>query len=350
MSTMRYALSGVTFSMMICLWTSQLFGTDQLRRTFEHGNATINMTVSTETVQVAEPFQLMLEVVVPPGSIVRFPNYESQLASFEVIDSEELLDLPTASGRLSRVAWTLESLQAGDLEIPPIAISIVDAQSSAPAASSDDIDKHQYLFQTEPVGLRVRSAIEAQADPTQIKDIHSVIDVPIPTQSTNWSTWILPAMFGAAIALSIPIFILRKRSRPSATAWAKSKLKALRIELATSNGNPQNSSLHASDVLASIDGTVREYLALQFRNVDTAQTTEEMLGAVENLNAQTSGSKQVAIAQLTKLFTAADAAKYAGLKIDQRDVSSLWKDADQAIELLGQLATEAPDPSREGQK
>ncbi len=89
--------------------------------------ATIVAKASTNSVQVAEPFTLEWTVTAPVGAKVAFPSIGKQLGEFDVVDTEDLFDIPDATAVDART-WTrrltLESIVTGELKVPTMEIQV----------------------------------------------------------------------------------------------------------------------------------------------------------------------------------------------------------------------------------
>ena len=112
----------------------------------------------------------------------------TSLGEFDVIDHRDVNDLPSANDDGTRV-WkrelTLETITGGDLSVPAVEVGITNGGQTEMAKS-------------DPIAVRVVSVLEGQADPTQFRDIHSVVDVDVPqVQQANtklvvvrgWREW-----------------------------------------------------------------------------------------------------------------------------------------------------------------
>ena len=69
-----------------------------LTRTSRDGNVELTVRLSDQQVQVAEPIVLEFELVAPPGTAVRFPEFGEQLGNWDIVHLERLEDVPVEGG------------------------------------------------------------------------------------------------------------------------------------------------------------------------------------------------------------------------------------------------------------
>lgn len=318
----------------------------------QHGDATVTLSLSNDVVQVATPFDLVVEVIVPKGTRVALPNFAGQLGELEVLNTEQLSDLPVAGGRLTRVRWTLESLRSGELRVGPITIQLSRApvgarastagttpSESAPSQSALAQSLKTQSIQTESLPLQVRSTIEQQADPTQFRDIHPPIDVALPSARTRFA-WIGfgLAAAGLVIAVAMGLLLTRRSGRIEPADWATAELTALRQALVADESSELQSTFDASDSI------IREFLTLQFDGLGTSQTTDELLAGIARLPGVTTERNE----HVARLLQAADAVKYAGRAITRAEMRAHLDSGLDAVEQLRPLTGTIPATHREG--
>jgi len=310
---------------------------EQRTITKQHADAKVTLTLSNDQVQVAEPFELLVEVVAQAGTLVRFPDFGAKLGSLEVLNTEQLTDLPVADGRLTMTRWTLESLKSGDVVVGPIAIQLNSTTGPAPEtrtqatqtqASRTQASQSQTI-QTEPIRLQVRSAIEQQADPTQFRDIHAPIDIELPGATTTFGwLWLGLAAIGVVLAIAIACMLARRTRSPEPADWATLQLKALRLALRTDNSMDLPSTLQTSDKI------FREFMTLQFEDFASTHTTDETLASVARLP----GIREDQLERVTRLLQTADSVKYAGREITSGEMQTQLDDCLEAVDGLRQTA------------
>jgi len=87
----------------------------------------ISIHADRNSVQIADPFDVVIQVVTNDGASVRFPTVPPQLGRFEVIDHRNLLAVPSEANNgtnKSTQRLTLETLETGNLTIPSIEVVV----------------------------------------------------------------------------------------------------------------------------------------------------------------------------------------------------------------------------------
>ncbi len=282
----------------------------------------VSATVSKSSVQVAEPFTLELTVEVPVGTRVIFPATGDRIGDFDVVDREDLFDIPDAVSSELR-QWTqrltLESIVTGELKIPSIELQITDQHGSRAVRS-------------DPVPVRVISVLEDRRDPTQFRDIQSVVDIAVPqTQSNAPLWWAVGGISGLTCALALGMLISRRKRWLTPKQWALQQLDQLGQEVNTESANTKLISIELSNI-------IREYLQLQFDLPEVGRTLQELIEQIE--------SRRYAAADiinsLRALSSLADKAKFADLDLSPAGLKSLVADSRQIVERL----CSDPEPQR----
>lgn len=277
--------------------------------------ATLTSNVSSTTVQVAEALTLELIVTASVGSKVDFPSIGTSLGKFEVIDQVDRLDVPSADNPMQRTwtLWlTLESIVTGDMEIPSLEIQIRGSGGKIQTLRSD------------PAPIHVISVLEDRADPTQFRDIKSVVDMELPDRpaaSYGWLWWTLGTASGVALAAMVYVAVRKRKAWLLPNVWAVRELDQLR----SSDAFKSASSELVAENLTTI---LRDYLELQFDIASSFQTTGELLQRIRSnqfLNAAT-------IHEYTEFFENADLARFAGLRLSPTELAKALDDAQRLIE------------------
>lgn len=268
---------------------------------------TVTAVVSADQVQVAEPFTLEVTVEANQGSKVTFPRGQTALGDFDVRDTSDAFDIPSVDDPKKR-KWTrvlkLESLSAGELQIPPMNIQVGENGKVA-------------LLATQPISVRVASVLEDRADPTQFRDIESVVDVSIPeTERNSMVSWGIGIAGLAALALLVGVAVQRKRRWTTPLAWASDQFDAL---------DPADEF-----VLAKLSQIAREFLVMQFEIPETGSTPQEITAGLltdTKIDAETCD-------RFNKLFDLADKSKFAGLQLSPEESARAIGDSRTLIEQL----------------
>ncbi len=285
--------------------------------------------VSTSSVQVAQPFSLEITVTAPTGAKVVFPSWDGQLGQFDVLDTQDLFDIPDGSTSDART-WTrrmmLESIVTGDLSIPPIEIQVTGAGGSK-------------VIRSDSIPVRVVSVLEDRSDPTQFRDIQSVVDVAVPeTRSNAWAWWVLGSVAGIGFLTAAGAFVSRRNQWLTPKEWAFQQLDQLGQAVdSPSADSPPATSEAVSMELSKI---VREYLLLQFAIAESGRTAQELVQVIESRELV---GPQIAMS-LNALFHLADKAKFAGLDLSQTGLQSVIRDSRELIQQISDQ-TEAKTPT-----
>jgi hypothetical protein len=270
--------------------------------------------VSKTSVQVAEAFSLTLTVSAPSGSRVTFPATVGKLDDFDVIDTQDSFDIPDATA-LEERTWTrrltLESIVTGERIISPLEFQVRS-------------DKGLQVLRSEPIAVRVTSVLEERADPTQFRDIQSVIDVAVPTKTSNaWLWWTVGGSVGLACFAAMGLALSRRNRWVSPKEWAMQELDELESSIDYHTVGDETTALPLSKI-------VRDYLLMQFAIPESGLTPQEIVRWIES-NHSVDGQ---AIAKLNELFGLADKAKFAGFQISPAGLKSAISDSRDLVQRI----------------
>ncbi len=293
----------------------------------EHGKVELTVTLSSDAAQVAEPLTVNLQVVAPEGVSVAFPEYGSQLGTFDVTHVRSTPDIPDGVRRIWQQQLTIETIKTGQLEVPAIDIAIFGlsvnegASGTADSSAAKSQETTQRMISTKPLRVQIASVLEDRADPTKFHDIQTVIDVPIPVENSNvWIVWIGVGMGGLVLTSLAALAILRRRSYLSPAAWALVEIEELKKSTAMEFAD-------SGAVMESLAGIVRQYLALSFEGFAGYQTSDELLASARTLLQIGEAENE----QLSQLFSLADNSKFAGLALSPSELSEALQQASDFI-------------------
>lgn len=281
-----------------------------LTATTSAGQPVVSAFVSEDSVQVVEPFTLNISVQADQGAKVNFPELQNRLGVFEIRDIQDAFDVPDAHNVNLR-NWTrtltLESVDTGDLHIPPLNLQVTQGGSTT-------------QLTTQPIAVRVASVLEDRSDPTKFRDIQSVVDVPLPeppaTRGIPWAAVATLSLLG--LALCVGAIAYRRRQRITPQTWALRQIEAL---------NPDSPKL--AEQLSQI---IHEFLMLQFEMPDTGslgrgRSAQEI---VQSLFDQHRIEALVA-ERVRALVDLTDQAKFAGLRLSPEETKSAIADARELV-------------------
>ena len=322
MKTITRKFRTVAFAMLGLFFTATAFA-NAPAIALSNG-AEVAAVVSQTDVQIAEPFQVELTVTAPSGSKVALPAISDQLGEFDVLNTQDIADVPSdvsADQRIWRRRMTLESITAGDLQVPALEIQVADGTESQAFTT----------LSTQPITVRVLSVLEGRADPTQFRDIQSVVDVYVPQpESYSWFWWSLGGMGTASIAAAAIAMVARRQTWLTPVQWATRELDSIQSSAVTQSKYSESISQELSTVL-------RDFLELQFEISAPVQTTKELLSEVDH--------RKILQPELTqrysKLFAVADEAKFAGLSLTESQLSRM---IDEARSIIIEACLYEPEP------
>ncbi|QDV85858.1 BatD family protein [Planctomycetes bacterium TBK1r] len=272
---------------------------------------TVTATASTNSVQVAEPFTVDITVNAPAGAKVAFPAIADRLGEFDVRDSQDRFDVPTANGRTWARRIELESIATGDLVIPSLDIQV----------SEGEIAK---LVQTQPINVRVVSVLEDRSDPTKFRDIQTVVDVNVPeVKSGTWMLWAMGGVAGACLCAIAGLVLSRRGQWLTPKAWAIEELDELESLIDTNSVDCETTAQKLSEI-------VRSYLLLEFGIEDAGRTPQELVNEI----VATERIAKEATDRLSTAFMLADKVRFAGVELSASAMKSAVNDSRELIERI----------------
>lgn len=277
----------------------------------------LQATVSADNVQVADPFRLTVVAETPDGVSLQWPPTAESLGPFNVLEVQEVREIPTAGGRRSIRVYRLDSYESGQLQIPPIELNYIDRRPrSADGGSADGA--LQGSAQTEPLTVTITSVLEDQTDPSQFRGIHGVVDLPAEASRP----WGLLAATAATVALAVAgLMLVRWRgSRPIHPAQtALDGLDRLQQQ-------SRERSASGQWLVTEVTAVLRRYIEQGFQIAAPRLTTREFLEHAREAKVFDAVQQQ----RLTEFLESADRVKFGGVEPD-------WSQASQAIEQARQF-------------
>ena len=309
-----WALKMIVSGLFIFLFAG-LTQAKPLKTSYREQGIEVSISMSTTSVRVAEPFTVTYELTSPPDKKLVWPAVADQLGPFDVIKSNDFFDIPGDSGRIWKRVLTLESIQSGDLEVPSLAVNMVSSDSKGDRSEATEVIN----IAAQPV--TVTSVLEGRADPTQFRDIQSVIDVKVPVEETSdWTTWGVTGLGVLSLAcIAFVAMAVRGRSI-TPEKWVLQQLDALSARVAE---NPAGNHQHITELTEM----TKHFLALQYDIPASQQTTHELL---LNLADRNIGSTQVRD-ELSHILSFADEVKFAGLDLSVDELQTAIQTVHQCV-------------------
>jgi hypothetical protein len=168
-----------------------------LSRQYRHESVTVIISVSKTNIATSGKIQLMLDVQVPPGTSVGFPEIDPFIEPFTIFESysEPMRTLPNGK-TLHRLVWQLAPSLSGETLFKPLEIGV-----------------GTVLIKTEPILIGVSSLLPKGLDAFEIRDIAAPANL-LPEQRKQQRLWLILLATSLAIALTLISFRLRRRTKP----------------------------------------------------------------------------------------------------------------------------------------
>ncbi|MCE9620362.1 MAG: hypothetical protein K8R92_10730 [Planctomycetes bacterium] len=225
--------------------------------------ATIHVSTPDSEIRAGEPVKVVIAVDRGADQSVTLPNYAKKLGEFEVRASDPLPRDPAFPDRVAE-QLTLVTFESGELEVPPLEVSIRDAQGKETPLKSPALP------------IAVQSRLVGEFNPTTFRDIKGAVDVPLEAQ---WP-WIAGAFALAAIfAIGFWRWWFH---RPAAPVVVESPHeRALReLDELAARQLPQRGMV--LDFYVLLSDAVRHYVEGRFGIRAPEQTTKEFLAVARH--------------------------------------------------------------------
>ena len=252
----------------------------------------VTMQLDKSEALIAERIQLQIIASAPQGVTVQFPELSDQLGEFEIVATKDIPDVPAGADRKWIRKVALETLITGELEIPSMEIGYVDRRT-ATALNGVQI--------TPPQPVLIRSTLEGAEDPTQFREIKSVVFLP-ESQPGNvrWLVW-AAGMAGLVALVAIAVTVVSRKPGRSPKQTAIKSLQGLKESPALVDGDVEQFYIR-------LVGILRAFVQEQFEISAPRLTTSEFMAA---MGAETRLSDDFR-SELRELLSLADMVKFAG--------------------------------------
>lgn len=253
----------------------------------------IEVELSDTTTHVAESFELEITITALKNITIHLPPLEDHLGPFEIIGHRDINDIPFHDNRRWQRKIQLESLKAGEFEIPAMEIGYVDRRNRT---------LNNGIASTESQLVSVISNFETPTSSHQFRDINSVVFIPendtqfahLPTAST------LAASLMLALGFAAVIFVKRKkRITPR---------KQILIQLHDLQTQVTKELISNEDALVSLSKVARYFSKIEYQISAPELTTNEFLSRASTDPRLTFELQQL----LFDLLNQADMIKFAG--------------------------------------
>ena len=270
----------------------------------------LNAKADRDKIQIADPFELTIRVVAAEGTQVSFPAKVETLGPFEVLSTNEKLDVPISevdgNSRLWVQSISLETLDTGQLEIPAIEVAV----------KQDGL--REEILRTKPIAINVESVVEPAADLTKFKGIADVHDVEVPADRSYGWVWLTSGALATLALAGGALFIATRRNGAvSATVWALQKLTD-------------------AQELPVAETIVRQFIEERFEFPATSLPVDRVAAGLQDRGVSDSLRQE-----LKELLQKSEQAKFGGLALPPDEHGRLIKQVIQLVDKLDE--TGGPD-------
>ncbi|MFG0288333.1 MAG: hypothetical protein ACF8CQ_09165, partial [Rhodopirellula sp. JB044] len=276
--------------------------------------------LSRESIAIADPFTIRVEVSAPVGTRVVFEEMGEAIGPFDILDVNDLEDVPVADSdeRLWARTMRLETLQVGLQTVSPVSVRLVPAD--ADVSDGDDSGADVRVIRTQPVEIEVRSVLQPdeQSTPESYRDIVGELETP-PTQDPKselgWVSWLV----GLACVVSATALWVWYRRRDPSQRWCRDRLGELRSQrIENASGYVEASELlkrvlHVhlmgrSGLTTSVVSTSRVLESLETRGYSgkQLQTLRHVLSVADRVKFDSRAEQNVSNEEINTLQTAID--------------------------------------------
>jgi hypothetical protein len=215
----------------------------------------VEVTLSPTTITVGDPLELTVQAITDAETVLTFEN-DGAFDSFTVVESHDLLDIPSEAGR----HWTW-SMQLDTFDASVETLSGIELQWANELGRTG-------VITVAPIPVSVTSVAGDALKDMALRDIKP----SVPLYAKKWVRTILLGSACFAILGWIAIFVVRRRRKPVLCPYEQAML-AIRVL--------KGQTLDVQPFYTSLSDIVRQYLEGQFKISATGQTTREFLNAAK---------------------------------------------------------------------
>lgn len=260
--------------------------TNAITRSAGDGPVKLNVTLTSDEVQINEPLRLSIEVITEPGATLIDSDYTHVLAQsdqrfeFQVLPVDGREEKRKNDGtQITRYDYDLTFFLPGEFQLPPVEISFIQS------AVAHDTENHTtekppktssvQTVQTESITVTAIEPVEEALSEADLRIITRLDPVDLPAPWEKW-WWFIAIGILAIVVLVLITLRRRKQDTPPvvieipAHVWAKQRLAELVAENLIARGMVQ-------PYYYRISGIVRGYIERRFHVSAPEMTTEEFL-------------------------------------------------------------------------
>ena len=244
---------------------------ESLEQHVAEGNVIVTLAGDRRRMGMADQLRLTLSVTAPPDRDVIFPEVFDRLGPFLVRNHfTPEPETPDAQIRQWRHEFLLEVEDVGELEIPPLTITLVEEGAAEDAAPLQ--------LTTEPYRVAVTSILPEGADLKKPKDIAP----PVALAWRGLPVWAWVAIAAALVLLVLALLWWRRARRRRLLRGAPSQ-PAHVLALAALDRLQRDDLItlqRIEEFYVRVSGILRYYIEWRFGLRAPEQTTEEFLDAM----------------------------------------------------------------------
>jgi len=261
----------------------------KIEKLVEKDGVRLTLQLDRDKANVADPIALELRIEAPEGVKVTPPNLPGEVGTLQIRQTASQADVPAGKLRVWTQKYEIESLVAGNAELPPIKIAFM------PSAGNHATQQ----LELPGMPLTIGSLVATDVDPTQFRDIKGQVE--IPTAAAAFPTWGWFAMVVAAfVAVGLWIRWRWHRKPLSADEWALAELDRINVPQMVEQGRVQ-------ELYFLVTGVVRTYIERRFGVHAPKKTTAEFLSEAQH-HPLLGGQQQTSLGEFLE---AADRVKFA---------------------------------------
>jgi len=254
-----------------------------ISKTARSDSVTLTATATPADVELSQHVMVDVEVIADEGVGVSIENYGHALTEgdrtfrYRVVGSSEKLNQPAPAGkRRWFYGYEIEFFLAEQYELPPAKVSVAKPPTDRGGTPPEgDVAPETETLVTEPLTITVRAPAGATPSADDLRHIHVLDPVELPTL---WRRWGWLAVLAAILIAALAIGWLRRRRKGEealvvlipAHEWAYAELARLIAEDLVGRSLMQEFFYRISDI-------VRGYVERRFDLRAPEMTTEEFL-------------------------------------------------------------------------
>ena len=261
------------------------------------GPVEISVTADQRDLEVGRSLTLVVEAVTANGVSITTPivNTNGTIGVFNILQSDARSNLPMRGENSGRI-WTqrliLDSLQAGDVEIPSFSIDFDDRRAELPVTGT---------VVTEPLPIKVISLMTASDADGQLRELRGPVNM-----IDSWPIWLWSLIIlGILVTIAIGTLLVRGRGLQEIEELSPEEQARRDLENLESSGLLEQQALQP--FYFRLTDILRHYIEGRFGLQAPRSTTAEFLSEMGHSRILTIDQQQT----LGQFLRSADMVKFA---------------------------------------